>query len=107
MPKSPATPSWPKMAWSFLSIPKAPIICAAPRSIITTAAPAPAFTSKTQMLPGLAGAVRLSKQPALLENESFANQARLDGSGLLSLRRAVVRARAPEKDQRLRMVGHD
>src|SRR5664279_4341255 len=54
------------------------------------------------MLPGLAAAGRLSSQRVLLENESFAKRARLDGSTLLPLRR-FVRA-LPEEDQHVRVV---
>src|ERR1039457_3022919 len=57
------------------------------------------------MLPGPAAAVRLSKQHALLENESFAKRARVDGSRLFSLR-GVVRAPTAEK-QSVRMVGRN
>src|SRR5436305_5565439 len=55
------------------------------------------------MPPGLADAEPLSKQRALLEDES--PHARLDGPGLYSLRRAGVRSSAQKEDEPLRLVG--
>src|SRR5205823_2625044 len=105
MPSGPAIPSSKKKAWNFWSIARAPIFCAGRRWIIATVSPAPAFTSRTRMLPGLAAAAHLSKQRALLENESFATRPRVDGSGLHSLRGLLPASAA--KKQPLRLVRHD
>src|SRR5205823_4267474 len=105
MPSGPAIPSSKKKAWNFWSIARARIFCAGRRWIIATASPAPAFTSRTRMLPGLAAAAHLSKRRVLLENESLAKPAGLDGSGLHSLRGHIPASAA--KKQPLRLVGHN
>src|SRR5438067_8515015 len=105
MPSGPAIPSSKKKAWNFWSIARARIFCAGRRWIIATASPAPAFTSRTRMLPGLAAAAHLSKQHVLLENESLPKLAGLDGSGLHSLRGRLPASAA--KKQPLRLVGYD
>src|ERR1700731_653304 len=105
MPSGPAIPSSKRRASNFWSIARARIFCAGRRSITAMASPAPAFTSRIRMLPGPAAAARLSKQRALLENESLATRPRLDGSGLYSLRGRVPASAA--KKQPLRLVGHN
>src|SRR5437763_6037989 len=105
MLSGPAIPSSKKKAWNFWSIARAPIFCAGRRWITATASPAPAFTSRTRMRPGLAAAAHLSTQRVLLENESLPKLAGLDGSGLHSLRGCVPASAA--KKQPLRLVRHD
>src|SRR5207237_8152394 len=81
------------------------ITSAARLSIIATHLLGQAFLLKIPMRPGLAAAGPLSKLLALLENESFAQRAPIDGSGLLSLPRSI---RSPTgKDQPFRLVNRD